>query len=144
MTPFLIKEYGASLRSTLIEVEVTSASATTFKLPDSEILREKRIVGLEIPDNTADGATSPSERPLVSNVVIRNAWLTLKKLSNDVIEQHPLQSFLVNPAGTKEIRLLDFCNFNPQKSEIVLGATTGLSAGESFALVFYYVAAPGE
>lgn len=141
MTRFLIEKYGERLRSTLIEVEVLSATTTIFKLPDSEILREKRIVGVEIPDNTADGATSPIGRPLVNNAVIRNAWLTLKKLSNDVIDQHPLQSFIVNPIGHGEPRLLDFCNFNPQKSEIVLGATTGLAAGESFCLVFYYVEA---
>lgn len=141
MTPFLIEKHGKRLRSTLIEVEVTDNTVDTYKLPDSEILREKRIVGLEVPDNSADGATSPTERPLVSNTVVRNAWLTLKKLSNDVVDQHPLQSFIVDPSGSKDIRLLDFCNFNPQKSEIVLGSTTGLSAGESFVLVFYYVEA---
>lgn len=141
MNQFLVQKYGERLRSTLIEVEVTSASATVFKLPDSEILREKRIVGLEVPDNTADGATSPTGKALVANAVIRNAWLTLKKSNNDVVDQHPLQSFLANPLGHGKIRLLDFCNFNPQKSEIVLGATTGLSANEVFALVFYYVEA---
>lgn len=141
MTPFLIEKHGKRLRSTLIEVEVTDNTVDTYKLPDSEILREKRIVGLEVPDNSADGATSPTERPLVSNTVVRNAWLTLKKLSNDVVDQHPLQSFIVDPSGSKDIRLLDFCNFNPQKSEIVLGSTTGLSTGESFVLVFYYVEA---
>lgn len=142
MTSYLVEKYGKRLRSTLIEVEVRSATATVFKLPDSEILREKMIVGCSIPNNAADTATSPIGRPLVSNQVIGNAWLSMKVVNDDVIDQHPLLDFLVDPTGSKEIQYMEYCNFNPQKSEITLGVATDLALGESFALVFYYVDGP--
>lgn len=142
MTPFLIEKYGSQIASASVEVQVTNTSGMYF-LPDTSILRDCKIIGLIIPDNTADSAVAPqSMRNLVSDAILQTSFITLKDVNNEVYEKHPLSDFqTASQAG--DIRLLQLNGFNPQKSFIEIPSTTlaaqANSGNESFLLQFLYI-----
>ncbi len=138
MTEYLIEKYRRQPASTMVEVKVNGASGV-YHMPDDAILRDCRIVGIILPDNADDNAVSPTtQRPLVSNSVIRASFLTLKDVNDEVIHKHPLGDFLTTTQAG-DIRVLDLNGFNPQKSFIELPVAALVTDGESYLLHFLYV-----
>lgn len=137
MNQFLVEKYGERLATTSIEVQIGTVTPT-YALPDDVNLRDKRVVGLFIADNSADNVNSPSGRPLVSNAGVRASYLTLKKDNSDVLEQFPMAS-LLQEQGHRDVALFNFCSMNPTKSEVFVGNTALISAGESFVIQIIYI-----
>lgn len=136
MTDSIIRLYGENWGTTSIEVEISSANGT-YKLPDDSILREKRIIGLFMPSNEDGTAVSPSGRDLVSDAAARSSYINIKQNNDEVLMDHPLSDFL-QTTGDRSVRLLNMCNINPQKCEIVVGDTSLITIGESVLLQFIY------
>lgn len=136
MTEAIIRRVGGNFGTTLIEVLVGDTNGT-YKLPDDSILRDKRIIGAFVPDNSDNTAKSPTGRSLASNEAVRSTYLTLKHNNDEVLMDHPLSDFL-QESGDRVVRMLDLCNMNPQKSEITVGDTSLITAGESFLIQFIY------
>lgn len=137
MNQFLVSKYGENLATTAIEVQITAVTQT-YALPDDVNLRNKRVVGMFISDNTAGNANSPTGRPLVSNNAVRACFLTLKQNNDDVLQQFAMGA-LLQEQGHREIVLFDFCSMNPQKSTIFVGNTALISAGQSFVIQIIFV-----
>lgn len=136
MDQTIIRRAGENWGTTNIEVQINGTGGT-YSLPDDSILREKRILGMFVPDNVDDSADSPTGRPLVSNAAIRSSYITLKQNNDEVIMDHPLSDFLLQ-AGDRTIRQLNMCSMNPQKSEITVSDTSLITSGESIILQFIY------
>src|SRR5690606_41909482 len=118
-----------------VEVQIANTGGNYY-LPDNTIVRNKRIVGMFIPDNTGDTAYSPSGRPLASNAAILSSYITLKAYNDDILSEHPCSELLITTAD-KSILLVELCNVNPQKSTILIGNAAALvTAGESIMIQF--------
>ena len=136
MNQFLVQRYGERLATTAIEVQITAVS-NAYPLPDDVNLRDKRVVGMFISDN-AGTTNAPSGRPLVSNNAVKASFLTIKKTNDDVLDEFALGT-LLQEQGHREIILFDFCSMNPQKSQIFVGNTSLISAGQSFLIQIIYI-----
>lgn len=138
---------GVIPRSTSIEVVITNTQGKYY-LPDSDILRGKVIVGLMVRVQSQIGGANTvfttSGRTVVSQTVINDATITLESDSIRVIDEHPLDHFVINNAGDRKYTPLDnFKGFNPTKSYILIGnpaAPAGkLVADQAFLLNFLYL-----
>ena len=138
---------GVLPRSTSIEVVITNTQGKYY-LPDSDILRGKVIVGLMVRVQSQVGGANTvfttSGRTVVSQTVINDATITLESDSIRVIDEHPLDHFVINNAGDRKYTPLDnFKGFNPTKSYILIGnpaAPAGkLVADQAFLLNFLYL-----
>lgn len=138
---------GVIPRSTSIEVVITNTQGKYY-LPDSDILRGKVIVGLMVRVQSQIGGVNTvfttSGRTVVSQTVINDATITLESDSIRVIDEHPLDHFVINNAGDRKYTPLDnFKGFNPTKSYILIGnpaAPAGkLVADQAFLLNFLYL-----
>lgn len=134
MTEYLAEKYGEKLATTTIEVKVDSASGS-YALPDDEILRNKRIVGLFVPDT--DGLSSPTGRSTVRYDAIDSAYLTLKQNNDEVLMEFPL-SAMSHREGHRPVALFNLCSMNPSKSYIVVDPSE-VNTGESFIITAIYV-----
>jgi len=140
MDNFLVKEYGSQLATHNIELKVSDQSGKYY-LPEDAILREKRVVGVAVMDNTAGDIYSPMNRACVSAKGLRNSYLSLVDINNHIIAQHPIPDITVTPQD-KTWLPLDLPQFNPSKSFIEVGNPTAanvIAAGESFVLQFAYI-----
>lgn len=138
---------GVIPRSTSIEVVISNTQGKYY-LPDSDILRGKVIVGLMVRVQSQVGGANTvfttSGRTVVSQTVINDATITLESDSIRVIDEHPLDHFVINNAGDRKYTPLDnFKGFNPTKSYILIGnpaAPAGkLVADQAFLLNFLYL-----
>lgn len=138
MNQFLVEKYGPKLATLGIEIQIATTGGT-YNMPDDNIIRNKRLVGLFVPDNKDDSAYSPSGRPLVSNAAIRSSYLTLKAGNDDVLSEHPLSDLLITEYD-REVKMVDLCDVNPQRSTIFIGNAAALvAAGDSIIVQFIYV-----
>lgn len=141
-----LKIAGVVPKSTSIEVVISNATGKYF-LPDSDILRGKNIVGIiaQVQEQIsgADTVFTPSGRTVVDQTVINDATLTLESDSIRVLDEHPLDHFVINNAGERKYTALDgIRGFNPTKSYILIGNPSApankLTTGEAFLLHFLY------
>lgn len=138
---------GVLPRSTSIEVVITNTQGKYY-LPDSDILRGKIIIGMMARVQSQIGGVNtvftPSGRTVVSQTVINDATITLESDSIRVLDEHPLDHFVINNAGDRDYTPLDdFRGFNPTKSYILIGnpaAPAGkLVNDQAFLLHFIYI-----
>jgi hypothetical protein len=141
-----LKIAGVVPKSTSVEVVINNATGKYY-LPDSDILRGKNIVGLICQVQTqvggADTVFTPSGRTVVDQQVLNDATLTLESDSLRVLDEHPLNHFVINNTGDRKYTALDgIRGFNPTKSYILIGnpaAPAGkLVTDEAFLLHFLY------
>lgn len=120
---------------------VMKQGQTRYKLPNSNFLQDKLILGLVIRSQTNPKTRKSREgRVLVSNAVIGNSFISLSHGSVNVLDEHPLDHFLFDPAnGTPgEYTQLVFDQFVPEKSYINIVDPSVITPDESIELTWIY------
>ena len=144
------RQEGALTRSTSVEVVITNTQGKYY-LPDSDILRGKIIIGMmarvQAQVGGANTVFTTSGRTVVNQTVINDATITLESDSIRVLDEHPLDHFVINNAGDRDYTPLDnFRGFNPTKSYILIGNPAApaakLVADQAFMLHFIYLDEP--
>lgn len=141
-----VQRWGVVPRATDVEVIVSDTNGR-YKLPDSNILRGKTIVGFSCRVQSqvggADTVFSPLGRTIVDQTVINSSYLTLKSDEQRFIENFPLADAVVTTSDRRFTPLDNVRGFNPTESEIQVGnpstPANKLTTGEAFLLTFYYV-----
>lgn len=136
MTQELVSKYGDKLAITTIEVAVPDTTGR-YLLPDDEILRNRRIVGLFVPTQSGSDK-APSGAAVVSAAAIKSSYLTLKVVNDSVMSEMPLSS-IYQEQGVRNVAHVDLCSMNPSKSYIQVGDTSLVSAGQKFLLTIIYI-----
>lgn len=140
------QRWGVVPRCTDIEVLVSDTNGR-YKLPDSNILRGKTIVGFSCRVQeqiaAADTVFTPLGRTVVDQTVINSSYLTLKSDEQRFVENFPLADAVVTTSDRRFTPLDNVRGFNSTESEIQVGNPSTpagkLTAGEAFLLTFYYV-----
>lgn len=141
-----LKIAGVVPKSTSIEIVLNSTTGKYY-LPDSDILRGKNIVGVICQVQTqvggADTVFTPAGRTVVNQTVINDSTLTLESDSIRVLDEHPLNHFVINNTGDRKYTAIDgLRGFNPTKSYILIGnpgaPAAKLVSGQAFLLHFLY------
>lgn len=127
--------------STTIEIEITSATKTRYTLPDDEILRNRKIIGVST--RVQDGSNNKETltgRPLPPPAVQDTMFLTLVADQVEVIKDLPFEYFSFDSAegGRDKYLPLELLGFLPTKSEITIADPTGLTTSMSIELTFFY------
>lgn len=145
--PEYIKVAGVIPRSTSIEVVLQNTQGKYY-LPDSDILRGKTIVGLIVQVQTqvsgANTVFTPTGNTVVSQTVLNDATLTLESDSIRVLDEHPMNHFIINNTGERKYTAIDnLRGFNPTKSYILIGNPAAPAAklvvGQAFLMHFLYL-----
>lgn len=139
MNEYLVEKYGPRLRSHSVEVQVDSATNTTYRLPDDSILRDKPVVGVFTVRNPNDNAKSAIGRDIVSDEILDSSYLTIFDGNVRKIDFLPLSTFAIGENDT-QVKPFDIECFTPSKSEINISTGATITAGESFLLNFLYLA----
>jgi len=142
-----LKIAGVVPKSTSVEVVIQNANGKYY-LPDNDILRGKTIVGMiaQVQEEISSANTvfTPSGRTVVDQTVMNDASITLESDSIRVLDEHPLQHFVIDNTGERKYTALDnMRGFNPTKSYILIGNPAApankLTTGEAFLLHFLYI-----
>ena len=121
----------------LLEVQIDSAVSKIF-LPNDDILRNKRIVGIEVYGrNSAGNGKSPLNRALITDQAIHESFLTFLCDNSEVLDSMPLQKLKADPADKPVLRM-DLVGISPTKSYITFADTTSIAAGQSVLVGLYY------
>jgi hypothetical protein len=132
--------------STSLEVVINNTQGK-YNLPDSDILRGKRIVGIiaQVQKQVGGANTvfTPTGKTVISETVLNDATITIESDSMRVIDEHPLYHFVLRD-GDRQYQAIDnLRGLNPTKSYIMIGnpaAPAGkLVAGQAFLLHFLYI-----
>lgn len=135
----LSSKYGDQLMCTDIEIKLDSQSGR-YQLPNSDILRRKKIVGMFLRYNSAGNKRTPlTNRPLAGDLVINNSYLSLQSDNNDFLENFPLEMAAIT-AQDRSIIYMEVRGFNPTKSYVEIpNPGTNVTQGESILIHFFYV-----
>ena len=137
MTEAIISRFGQNVMTTSIEVKINTLTGKYY-LPDSDILRGKKIIALftlKNPNN--DRKAVATQRDLISDIALRNAYITLQADNLRFIEEHPLEDFAITE-GDRAHRFIVANGFNPTKSYISFADTAALVEQQSIILQFIY------
>jgi len=128
--------------SYLVELNFPAIAANQrYYFPDIPKLRNVKTTGLEAV-NRSQLTKSPTGKDLVTSSGALNLILTLVVIKPDgsneeVIYQQPYYSFTAANNGGIVKELKDI-NVNLTKSYITIVGTTGLTAADSAAIIFYF------
>jgi len=122
---------------TLVEIQITAAVAK-ISLPDNDILRNKKVVGIETYGrNSAGNGKSPINRVFITPQAMQESYLTFLCDNAEVLQQIPLQKILADGAD-KNVLAFEVTGISPTKSYIEFADTTSIAAGQSVCLGIYY------
>lgn len=122
----------------LIEVQITQTTNPIYKLPDDDILRNKRVVGICTYRRNSSAGNSPLNRPLPTDAAIWEGYLNLQCDNANVLQLVPLQQIALSPEQ-REMFPVDLVGISPTKSEVIFPDGGELTAGQSILLGISYV-----
>lgn len=117
---------------------IMNGNTGRFPMPDNELLRGRRIVGMFVRKQDADSkAVDENGAVLVSEDGVRAVKVMFQVESIEKIARLPLEAFYQT-----DFRLytdLDMNGFNPQKSFVEVDVSTDIADGEVVELNFIYL-----
>lgn len=122
-----------------ISVKVTSVTKTRYFLPDDDILRGKRIVGVSLRrQDDSDDSRDVNGDTLVADDIISASFLTIEADSVRVLNQIPMDLIAFDANADTRYVAVEFAGFTPSKSVIDISDAANLAANEVFELTFFY------
>jgi len=123
--------------STTLIIALTN-NKTVFNLPNSDILRSKKLTGVSTFITTAaTTAFAPDGTQVIPESTLLGGYLTLISDTNRFIDQLPLRNILITDQD-KEVFPLDQYGINSTQSSVEFANTGIINNGESVVLTFFY------
>lgn len=122
----------------LVEVQITQTTNASYKLPDDDILRNKRVTGIAVYRRSSTAGYSPLNRQFPTDAAIWEGYLNLQCDNANVLSLIPLQQIAIN-ADDRSMYPVDLSGISPTKSEIIFPDGGELTTGQSICLGISYV-----
>lgn len=126
-----------NLRTEVIEVLIGNAGASEFIIGQLPNLREAKSIKRIESFHVGQVSLSPSGKAVVATAVHQKAFIRLINRDNVEFRSMPLIS-LSKVTNGSTIENVNTPQIDPEKSKIVVGNTTGLTANEVFLLEITY------
>ena len=133
------EEYMAPLsRFLLVEVQIL-ALVSKVNWPNNNFLNGKRIISLWIPDNDNGDVLSPTNRPMISNIAVNSASLTVQRDSDNVAQDVPLQFYQQTLNHDRTVRRVNIPGFNPGTTYVNFPDTSLITTAQSVLILVEYL-----
>lgn len=138
----VINTYGDRVRSHMVEVLITDTTGKYY-LPDDDLLRNKKVVGMFTRKNPSGDVYSPdTQRPALGDIALRSAYITLKDANKELLLSHPLADFAITDEDRSHRKIV-INQLTPSKSYVTIANPlvpgAKIAAGQSILLHFLYI-----